>query len=137
MVDVTQKFLDASEEYLGAELNSRVGSKFCLGLQHFTPAKGHYDVIWCQWVLGHLNPVDLVAFLKRCKVGLTKNGVLVVKENIAKGAEDDFDQIDSSYTLARESLLKHFNAAELTLIGEKKQTRFPQGLYEVRMFALQ
>jgi hypothetical protein len=28
---------------------------YCCGLQEFTPDPGRYDVIWSQWVLGHLN----------------------------------------------------------------------------------
>ena len=37
------------------------------GLQNFTPSQEAYDVIWIQWVLGHLTDDDLVAFLKRCQ----------------------------------------------------------------------
>jgi hypothetical protein len=37
------------------------------GLQNFTPSQEAYDVIWIQWVLGHLTDDDLVGFLKRCQ----------------------------------------------------------------------
>lgn len=40
---------------------------FKKGLQKFTPETNVYDVIWVQWVLGHLTDEDLVSFLKRCK----------------------------------------------------------------------
>jgi protein N-terminal methyltransferase len=51
------------------------------GLQDFTPAAGAYDVIWMQWVLGHLPDNDLVDLWVRCKSGLKPGGFLVVKEN--------------------------------------------------------
>lgn len=33
---------------------SRVGHYFAMGMQDFTPQSGRYDVIWIQWVIGHL-----------------------------------------------------------------------------------
>ena len=46
---------------------TKTGQLICSGLQDFTPSDGAYDVIWCQWVLGHLTDEDLVAFFKRAK----------------------------------------------------------------------
>ena len=46
---------------------TKIGHLICSGLQDFTPSDGAYDVIWCQWVLGHLTDEDLVAFFKRAK----------------------------------------------------------------------
>jgi len=64
-----------------------------------------YDVIWCQWCLGHLTNSDLVEFLKRCHKALNKHprSLIVVKENICSEDEDDlaaevFDEQDSSLT---------------------------------------
>jgi hypothetical protein len=37
------------------------------GLQDFSPEPKTYDLIWCQWVLGHLTDEDLIDFLKSCK----------------------------------------------------------------------
>ena len=37
------------------------------GVQAFDPAPTTYDVVWVQWVIGHLTDADLVAFLRRCK----------------------------------------------------------------------
>ncbi|RXK38907.1 hypothetical protein M231_03856 [Tremella mesenterica] len=77
------------------------------------PERMLYDVIWCQWCLGHMSHVDLVAFLKRARAALrpsmafdplptpftpthpgasghphrfTDSGIIVVKENVC---EDD------------------------------------------------
>lgn len=64
------------------------------------------DVAWCQWCLGHLSDVDLVAFLKRCKGSLREGGrsLIVVKENLCRddtenrGPRTVFDEEDSSLT---------------------------------------
>ena len=67
MVDVTSQFIEDSTKYLGKD-NERVGKKFVEGLQTFTPEEKLYDLIWVQWVSGHLTDEDFVDFIKRCKV---------------------------------------------------------------------
>lgn len=68
-----------------------------------------FDVVWCQWCLGHLSDEDLVAFLKRAKESLRSvkkgtgdfEGLIVVKENTCseQGAPRTvFDEQDSSVT---------------------------------------
>ena len=64
-----------------------------------------FDVIWCQWCLGHLNDADLLAFLKRCYHSLNEHpkSLIMVKENICPDHEDGspqtvFDDQDSSLT---------------------------------------
>jgi protein N-terminal methyltransferase len=74
-----------------------------------------YDVIWCQWCLGHLNSVDLVAFLKRCHCSLNEHpkSLIVVKENTCSDYEDGspqtvFDDEDSSLTRYLLNLIPYF-----------------------------
>jgi protein N-terminal methyltransferase len=68
-----------------------------------------FDVIWCQWCLGHLSDVDLVTFLKKGRQALregetgTGRSVIVVKENVCADSQDGgprtvFDEQDSSLT---------------------------------------
>jgi protein N-terminal methyltransferase len=63
-----------------------------------------FDVIWCQWCLGHLNDEDLVAFLGRSKRALraSSTSVIMVKENLCAdlngGPNTIFDPEDSSLT---------------------------------------
>jgi protein N-terminal methyltransferase len=63
-----------------------------------------FDVIWCQWCLGHMRDVDLVTFFVRCKgARRDASSVIVVKENVCKDAKDggpvcEFDEQDSSVT---------------------------------------
>jgi protein N-terminal methyltransferase len=66
---------------------------------------GGFDVVWCQWCLGHLSDADLVAFFRRCRAALRepRNSVVVVKENLCRDGKDGapravFDESDSSLT---------------------------------------
>ena len=70
-----------------------------------------YDVIWCQWCLGHLADEHLSEFLKRCKGALRSKskrsgeieGIIVVKENTCPEKQPGvprvvFDTDDSTLT---------------------------------------
>ncbi|KAM3587148.1 hypothetical protein VKS41_002189 [Umbelopsis sp. WA50703] len=134
LVEQTPKFVEqAKNEYLKEEIQSgKVGEVYCKGLQEFTPDAGKYDLIWCQWVLGHLTDDDLVSFLKRCKEGLRPNGIIGIKENNAtKGYI--VDEEDSSVTRSDELFKKIFKAAGYTVLKEKKQHGLPAGLFVVKM----
>ena len=134
MVEQNKIFLEKSVEYLkGVE---KIGNRYCSGLQNFVPKSEHYDVIWCQWVLGHLTDDHLVDFFKRCMKGLKTNGFLVVKENLTSSDEVEMDEEDSSVTRPEALLKELFDKAELEVILELRQQKMPQGLYPVKMFAL-
>ncbi|KAG6898375.1 hypothetical protein C0992_009050 [Termitomyces sp. T32_za158] len=104
-----------------------------------------FDVIWCQWCLGHLSDPDLVAFLRRSHAALREKekgkSVIVVKENLCKDKEDGsactvFDDQDSSLTRSDMAWKNIFKEAGLRLVMEKVQEGFPAGLYAVKMYAL-
>jgi protein N-terminal methyltransferase len=75
-------------------------------------AESGYDVIWCQWCLGHLSDFDLIAFLKRSQEALRTlisitdirtKPLIIVKENTCCDLPDGrgvtvFDEQDSSVT---------------------------------------
>lgn len=136
MVELNQNFLDQSKTFIGENF-SRVDKQFCSGLQDFTPEEGHYDVIWSQWVLGHLTEDHLVNFFKRCQKGLAPNGIMVVKENVSGTKDTEFDDLDSSFTRSKESYVQAIKDSGFTILKEEKQKGFPKGLYGVFMFALQ
>lgn len=69
MVDVTESFIENSKNYLGA-YEAKIGRKYTSGLQDFVPEENYYDLIWVQWVSGHLTDEDFVKFFERCKVSL-------------------------------------------------------------------
>lgn len=134
MVEQNQAFLDQARDYIGQEAH-RVDRLICKGLQDFTPEEGHYDVIWCQWVTGHLTDGDLVSFVQRCLGGLRENGLFVIKDNITQD-DIDVDNRDGSITRPRQLFLQLFEKAGARLLADRKQYRFPKGLYEVRTFAM-
>lgn len=133
MVEITQKFLDESKKYLGDDF-SRVRQQFCCGLQDFTPDKGKYDVIWIQWVSGHLTDDDFIMYLRRCQDGLSENGVIILKDNF--NVEKCFDEDDSSFTRTKEETLKLIEKAGLETVSCQKQKGFPKSIFDVYMFAI-
>jgi len=102
-----------------------------------------FDVIWCQWCLGYLTNPDLVAFLKRCHAALNARprSLIVVKENVCcdasdRSAQEMFDEQDSSLLRSDTAWKDLFKLAGLRLIREKAQEGLPEGLYEVKMYAV-
>ncbi|KAF9218169.1 hypothetical protein BS17DRAFT_296854 [Gyrodon lividus] len=98
-----------------------------------------FDVVWCQWCLGHLNDRDLVTFLKRSKVALRGDpkSLIMVKENICSEEQEPrilFDELDSSWMRSDLAFKKIFEDAGLKLVREKIQLGFPHGLYPVKMY---
>ncbi|TDH71744.1 hypothetical protein CCR75_003526 [Bremia lactucae] len=139
LVEQSPRLLRGVPEYLGADenLQVRVRHLYCMGLQDFEPACASYDLIWMQWVVVHLNDLDLVHFLKRCKKALTSNGFIVIKENIFHTAEPyDLDRQDSSITRSGVYYRSIFQQAGLVVLLERRQRHFPEELYPVKMFAL-
>ncbi|KAG6851019.1 hypothetical protein H0H93_004506 [Arthromyces matolae] len=102
-----------------------------------------FDVIWCQWCLGHLSDPDLVAFFRRCHSALRDQekgkSLIVVKENLCSNNKDGsacsvFDEQDSSLTRSDMAWKNIFMEAGLQLVTEKVQEGFPSGLFVVKMF---
>ncbi|EGN96265.1 hypothetical protein SERLA73DRAFT_185919 [Serpula lacrymans var. lacrymans S7.3] len=101
-----------------------------------------FDVVWCQWCLGHLSDDDLVDFLRRSRKAFRgEQSLIVVKENVCRDDDDTsprtvFDEQDSSLTRSDQAFKKIFRDAGLRLIKEKVQEGLPEGLYDVMMYAL-
>lgn len=136
LVELNGDFVSqAKAEFATLPDGSKLDRCFVSGLQDFVPNPAEYDVIWSQWVLGHLTDDHLVEFFRRCKAGLAPNGLMVVKENVSKSLE--FDDLDSSYTRPLPLLKDLIHRSGFRIIKEEKQKKFPKDLFEVRMLALQ
>lgn len=137
LVEQDENFVRKAHDYLSTndKLNAKIGMIYNAGLQDFTPTDGTYDVIWCQWVLGHLTDDDLSAFFKRCTAGLTKNGCIIIKENFT--STDDFciDATDSSVTRSLRVTKSILESANLRIVKICKQDNFIQGLFPVYSIA--
>lgn len=150
MVEMTEKFLDASAAYIGQPDAGRVGNRFCCALQDFTPSPGRYDIIWVQWVIGHLTLSATVEFLHRCAAGLrpcapaaastaaapVRRSVIVLKDNVYSGAKSDFDEVDSSFMRTHDELLTVFRKAKLRVLLDERQTNMPSYICPVYAFVL-
>ncbi|KAJ8039398.1 N-terminal Xaa-Pro-Lys N-methyltransferase 1 [Holothuria leucospilota] len=134
LVEQNKQFLDEAPNYIGLSAE-RVEHYYNRGLQDFTPQPKHYDVIWIQWVLGHLTDEHLISFLKRCKTGLADDGLICIKENISHEGVV-LDDVDSSVTRSSEEFRKLINAAGLKVVKIGNQKNFPMGLFKVKMYAL-
>ncbi|KAJ2401878.1 hypothetical protein GGI23_001102 [Coemansia sp. RSA 2559] len=137
LVEQNAKFLETAEtSYLKEEKDAGVVCDMsAVGLQEFDPPQGRYDTIWCQWVLNHLTDNDMIAFFKKCARGLAPRGIICVKENVASRGYV-VDHSDSSVTRAARIFEGLFRAAGLKIVCRQVQPEFPQGLFEVIMWAL-
>lgn len=119
-----------------------------------------FDVIWCQWCLGHLSDSDLILFLQRSLESLNDHArsLIVVKENVCSdGPQGEpvemFDEEDSSLTRFESVVINckyslHrcwyfrsdaawklvFKRAGLDLIKDQVQEGLPEGLFVVKMY---
>ena len=75
-------FVAKAKEYIAS---NNVKNYFCAGMQDFNFDNNQYDVIWIQWASSHLTDKDFVTFMKKCQAALKPNGIIMVKENNAKG----------------------------------------------------
>ncbi|DBA70624.1 hypothetical protein WJX79_002756 [Trebouxia sp. C0005] len=107
-----------------------------VGLENWTPHSERYDVIWIQWALLYLTDDDAVAFFDRCKAGLKRGGVIVVKENICKHTEFVVDKEDSSLTRSNKYMLQLFAKSKMLVMYNVLQRNFPKELFPVRMYAI-
>eukprot|EP00357_Protocruzia_adherens_P004189 CAMPEP_0114985742 /NCGR_PEP_ID=MMETSP0216-20121206/8038_1 /TAXON_ID=223996 /ORGANISM="Protocruzia adherens, Strain Boccale" /LENGTH=286 /DNA_ID=CAMNT_0002348097 /DNA_START=234 /DNA_END=1094 /DNA_ORIENTATION=+ len=132
MVEQNPLYVEKAKTYIDKPSIDRY---FCAGLQDFTPDQGYYDCIWIQWVIEHLTDEDLVAFLERCKAGITDSGIIIVKENTAC---EGF-VVDKEYTsvIRSAAIFEHiFQKAGLKILNKQYQKQYPEDLYRVIMYSL-
>ena len=84
---------------------------------------------------GYLTDKDLLAFLSRCRDGLKENGVIILKDNVAREG-CIFDLSDSSVTRDMDILRSLIRKSGLVVLGQEKQEGFPEQCVPVWMFAL-
>ncbi|RAO72653.1 uncharacterized protein BHQ10_008665 [Talaromyces amestolkiae] len=116
-----------------------VGDVYVTGLENWLPMK-KYDLIWCQWCVGHITDIQLTEYIVRCRAALTETGIMVIKENLSTeptGA-DMYDDLDSSVTRSDQKFRELFKEAGMILITSEIQLGFPKKykLLPVRSYAL-
>lgn len=113
----------------------KLGQIYPIGMQDWQPDK-QYWLVWCQWCVGQLPDDALVEFWTRCRNALMENGTMIVKENIAPGEEDIFDDTDSSVTRTDAKFRDLFVKAGFKLIASDIQKGLPKELFPVRIYCL-
>lgn len=111
-----------------------VGEVYNVGLQDFKPTS-KYDLIWSQWVLGHLTDQDLVAFFHRIRLGLQPGAYFCIKENVSSSNSIIKDDEDSSVTRPISLYERLLKEAGFRIVRKVKQQNFPKGLFPVYMIA--
>lgn len=134
IVEQDEHFANSVKEYVGN--TTKLGTIYNQGLQAFHPKAMRYDVIWCQWVLGHLTNEDFVKFFERCSQGLCKNGLIIVKENITSTDDVVIDEVDSSVTRPLGMFKTLLTQSGLRIVKMTRQINFPSGIFPVYMFAM-
>eukprot|EP00804_Cyclotella_cryptica_P027435 CCRYP_008854-RA/>CCRYP_008854-RA protein AED:0.36 eAED:0.36 QI:134/1/1/1/1/1/2/354/305 len=136
LVEPSQRLLSHAPEYIGSDYAARC-RYFCTGLQDFVPQPDKYNIIFIQWVIGYLTDEDLVAFLKRCAVGLRPGGVIIIKDNTCTDVAFIADRGDASVTRSLPYILAIVKLAGLRLVYEQYQDDFPSTIFPVPMLAFE
>lgn len=136
VVEQCSEFTDRIHDYIREPaLLEKLGTIYNVGLQNFDPENGKYDLIWCQWVLGHLRDDDFIEFFKKCASGLTAGGMIVIKENVTSSDECCIDRTDSSVTRSLKDTKLLLQKAGLRIVKQIKEKLFISGLFPVYFFA--
>lgn len=140
MVEACQSFVDASRKNFA---KAAIRNRFCCRLEDIEMLSRQldgcvYDIVFLQWVIGHLTDGDLLAFLHYAKKLLVRDtGVLILKENIVI---DDgpffFDTSDMNVIRTRSMLLSLFEMAKYEVCQELSQSSWPTNLYPIRFYVL-
>ena len=135
LVEQSPRLMAAAPGYLGPDSIGRIE---CVvqGLQDFAPSPNTYDVIWIQWVIGHLHDIDFVHFFRRCAAGLRPGGIIALKDNSTESCAFLVDKEDSSIARHTEYIRILLRLAGLNILMEQRQTDFPEELLPVTMFAI-
>lgn len=84
---------------------------------------------------GHLTDKDLMSFLIRCKKSLRPNGVIIMKDNMARqGCK--LDPIDSSISRHLDIMKNIISKAGLEVLDIERQEGFPDVIMPVWMIAM-
>jgi protein N-terminal methyltransferase len=136
LVEPVPKFLTRAETSL-REMGIDVTSH-CCGAQSWSITES-FDCFWLQWVFLFLTDDDSVLLLKKCRLHLSKSGIVVVKENVVLSesrAETIWWPKDHSLTRSRGHLRQLFRAAGLRVALEEKQPNWPADLVPLLIFVL-
>lgn len=148
MLEQSVSYLKESHNYLES-VKDKVGRRIACGMQEFKSGglvardgietgnlRMVYDVIWIQWTIGYLTDDDFVAFIQQCMECLSEQGIIIIKDNVAR-AGFLLDKDDSSIMRSNRYLVHLLKKAGVTVIKQTRQLDFPKSVYPVRMYAVE
>lgn len=131
LLEQDKKFIEFCQKNFAQ--NPQVKNIFCDSLQNFQ-FNSLYDTFWIQWGLENLDEKDSINFLIKCKNNLTKNGVIILKENISP---EEYIDIDNGIILrSYQGFADIFVKCNLQIIEQKFIDNWPEGLLPVCTFIL-
>lgn len=135
LLEQSYTFIEKAKENL--EKLNKLERCYNVGIQNFSPPNDiKYDIIWIQWVLMFILDDDVIKFIQTCKQILSKNGVIVIKDNVASGIKNEYDDEDSSVVRSLSQYCLLFSRAKLKCLKSEKVVGLPKSLFKVYMFAL-
>lgn len=143
MLEQNEAYLEESVEFMkGSDSKNEVKLRIPVGMQNFsagsvpgTNLQGRYSLIWIQWSIIYLGDDDFVSFLRHCVNCLAENGIICIKDNLAK-VGFLVDKTDSSIMRSDKYMKALFEKAGLRITHQVRQTDFPHELLPVKMYAL-
>lgn len=98
-----------------------------------------YDVVFLQWVIGHLTDRDVLRFLKFAKDHLlvSSTGRIIMKENCIISEGFFLDKEDINLIRSLDMIKELCIRAGLTIISIDEQPTWPSNLYPIRFLVLE
>lgn len=138
LIEQSPRLSAATNAYINSAEDQKRITCIVQGLQDFAPPPNTYDVIWIQWVIGHIFDLDAIKFFKRCAAGLKPGGLVVLKDNISAPGGFTFvvDKDDSSVARSLAYMKLLITLAGLKIDVETVQAGFPEELTPVVMLSM-
>lgn len=134
MLEQNKVFIEASETNFA---KGRIRNRFNIPVQQIGSLveKGmKYDLVWIQWVVGHLSDEQFVDLLKSAK---QLANTVIIKDNYVHQGEDFwFDETDGNILRSMALFDDVFRAAGLKVIEAEDQPTWPKNLMPIKIWVL-
>jgi protein N-terminal methyltransferase len=136
LLEPTTNLIKQAKDALEPNYKEKIGHYYQTSMIEFI-FEEKYDLIWFQWVVGHLTDRDFIDLMKKCALSLTDIGVIVLKENFASAGYSFYlDKEDHTVMRSKDYFLQLFDKAGLEVITIEKFENFPKDLLSVYKICL-
>jgi len=131
ILDGTEAYVKASEENFA---RNSIRNRFFQPLEYFDPSllgDLRYDLIWAQWLIGHLADDDVVSLLQKLTLLLKPGGKIILKDNcLSEGFM--FDRQDTNLLRNASWITSLIERAGLQVLESTTPANWPPTLYPIR-----